>query len=215
MKKFLAILLAVAMLFAFAACSNNKTEDDTASTTAAAETSSDAADEAEPLNFDSVGDDETIEIVFPATFYDEENPATDKLSQEQLDSGFETATVNDDGSVTYTMNGKNYKTFMQQLSEETKQAFEGVIQSYPTIKKIDCNANFTTIVIVVDAEEFRANPMANISSMLQISNYIEIYYACVGDRIENYHGTISVVDEATGELLGTQPIPAEEEAAVE
>ncbi len=209
MKKALAILLALTMLLAFAACSNSEKEEETTTT----ETTAGTMDAGAPLNFDHISDDETVTIVFPSTFFNEENPATDELTQDQIDDGFETATLNEDGSVSYTMSGANYKAFMKKQAEKTAQAFELVTQSYPSIQDIKYSADFSAIDILVDAEEFRANPLSNISSMLQISNYIETYYVCVGDRIENYSSMITLIDSATGEVLGTQSVPAEEKAA--
>ncbi|MDE6863469.1 MAG: hypothetical protein K2J41_03700, partial [Eubacterium sp.] len=94
MKKILAIGIMSAMILTFTACSSQEPEplnnDTTISTT-------------EPTKSDIVDEKLlTVDINVPASMFDEENPATDELTQEQIDNGFKSAKLNEDGSVTYT-----------------------------------------------------------------------------------------------------------------
>lgn len=197
MKKLICILLSLIIASSLAACSSRSAdaENSTSSTTAATTQMVD-----ENLL--------TVEFTAPASFFDEESPATDLLTQEQKDKGFKSAKVNEDGSVTYTMSKKAFKTF----TEETKKAVEENLNSlstdFPCVKSVEYNADFSNIKLNVNKAEYEdgLNFFAIYSAGLQG----QMYQAYTGTPQDELNVVVTVVDE-NGNTIESATYPTTEE----
>ncbi len=196
MKKLLAIITAATIIFTFTACSSQSKSNDSIETSSSSteSTKSDIIDE----NL------LTVSITVPASMFDEENPATDELTQEQIDSGFKSAQLNDDGSVTYTMNKKAFINYKNELKEETANTLNTMNNDYPCIDSVDFNDDFSEIEINVIKDEYE-NGM-NFFCIAVAGFTANFYQAYTNEVVKS---NVSVVDKDTGDILDSATYPTE------
>lgn len=196
MKKLLAIGIMCAMLLTFTACTStadNSTTDDTSVSTT------------EPTKSDMVDENLLpVDITVPASMFSEENPATDELTQEQLDKGFKSATLNDDGSVTYTMSKSTFKDYKNELKEQTANNLNTLNNDYPCIDSVEFNDDFSEIKINVNKSEYE-NGM-NFFCITVAGFSANIYQAYTNETVVS---NISVIDKDTGDVLNSATYPVE------
>ena len=196
MKKITTILIVGAMILTFNACSsqatNNANEDTSISST-------------EPTKSDIVDEKLlTVDINVPASMFDEENPATDELTQEQKDYGFKSAKLNEDGSVTYTMSKNAFNDYKKEIHEQTANTLSTLNSDYPCIDSVEFNDNFSEIKINVDKSEYE-NGM-NFFCITVAGFSANIYQAYTNETVAS---NISVIDKATGEVIDSATYPVE------
>jgi len=207
MKKILAILLAAVLLLSFAACS--KTPDNGETTEADSETSVTEETYTE-LSFDHITDDETVAVTLPSVFFSEDSPASDELTDEQKAQGFESATINEDGSLTYTIKGSSYKTLMPQMTQQTREGMDELTENFKCVKEVKYNGDFTRIDIYVDLAEFQADPFQNAAIFMQIELDAEVYQAFALRDYADWSIDVTLYDADSGENLVTSHYPKTE-----
>lgn len=196
MKKILAIAIACAMMLSFAACTASNNDNETTDTSVSS---------TEPSKADIVDENLlTVDITIPASMFDEENPASEELSQEQIDNGFKSAKLNDDGSVTYTMSKSSFKTYKKELNEQTADTLSKLNTDYPCIDSVEFNDNFSEIKINVTKSEYE-NGM-NFFCITVAGFSANIYQAYTNETVIS---NISVIDKDTGDVLDSATYPTE------
>lgn len=197
MKKITAILIALAITIAFAACSNNtaSNNENASEATESTETTAQIVDE----NL------LTVDITVPASMFSEESPATDELSQEQKDKGFKSAKLNDDGSVTYTMDKSAFKDYKEELKKSSEDSLNSLSNDYPCISNVGYNDNLSEIKISVNRSEYE-NGM-NFLCITQAGFIANIYQAYTNETIKS---EIKVIDKDTDEVIESATYPVEE-----
>lgn len=196
MKKLLAIGIMSAMILTFTACSSQESEpinnEATISTT-------------EPTKSDIVDEKLlTVDINVPASMFDEENPATDELTQEQIDNGFKSAKLNEDGSVTYTMSKSAFNDYKKEVKEQTENSLNTLNSEYPCIDSVEFHDNFSEIKINVNKDEYE-NGM-NFFCITVAGFSANIYQAYTNETVVS---NISVIDKDTGEVIDSATYPTE------
>lgn len=190
MKKLLSILTAVILAFALTACGSQKQNN--------ANNSSDTPSKSDIVDESLL----SIDITISASMFSEENPATDNLTQEQIDYGFKSAKINDDGSVTYTMSKKSFNNYKKELKSDTENALNALNKDYPCITSVDFNDNFSEVKISVDKSEYKKD--MNFLCMLAAGFTATSYQAYTNETVLS---NISVVDNLTGEVIDTATYP--------
>ena len=194
MKRVLAILLMAVMIVTFVACSAQKTDNikDNNST--------------EPSKSDIVDEKLlTVDITIPASMFDEDNPATEELTEEQKEQGFKSAKLNDDGSVTYTMSKSAFKEFKETTKQATIETLDSLNQDYPCVVSTDYNDDFSEVKIYVNKSEYE-NGM-NFMMLVQVGFSANIYQTYTNETVLS---NVSVIDKDTNETLNSATYPVEE-----
>ncbi len=159
MKKVISVLLLFVVLFCFVSCGGTEEDSKTA------EKTTEAVDE----NL------LTVDITFPASFFSEESPATDVLTQEQIDSGYKSARINPDGSLTYTITKKGWRKLLKQAKEYTIETLMQLVDNpeSPSIKKVEYNDDFTNITFYVERDAFESgfDKFATVMSFYSVGYY--------------------------------------------
>lgn len=196
MKKLLAIGIMSAMILTFTACSSQESEPVNNNTTVST---------TEPTKSDIVDEKLlTVDINVPASMFDEENPATDELTQEQIDNGFKSAKLNEDGSVTYTMSKSAFNDYKKEIKEQTENSLNTLNSEYPCIDSVEFNDNFSEIKINVNKDEYE-NGM-NFFCITVAGFSANIYQAYTNETVVS---NISVIDKDTGEVIDSATYPTE------
>ncbi|PAE15843.1 hypothetical protein CHH91_11625 [Virgibacillus sp. 7505] len=201
MKKSAYILFLLLLTF-LAACSSN---DDTVSSSekeTAKASASEASDEEGGVEVDK--NLLSVEVSLPASFF--EGQSAEDVIADAKDKGIE-VTANDDGSYTYKMSKSEHKKLMDEMSAELEKSTAEMVSSgdYPSIKDISYNKDFSEFTMVVDKEAYE-NSMDGFASFgLGMSGMM--YQLFNGADPDEYSITISIEDEASGEVIGEVVYP--------
>lgn len=148
----------------------------------------------------------TVEITLPKEFIDLGGEEFDyTLTQEQKDNGFTDIKKNDDGSATYTMKKSDYKKYIAELKQTTKDSFDKMLAdgTYTTIEKIEYTDDFEKITIIANKEDFENS----LDSFCILSCGLTSYMYQVFDVDASGKCTVEVKDSATGEVFQTTVYP--------
>ncbi len=194
MKKVLLFVLAAIMILSFSACSSKETSQNNTPEESSTESTTPVVDE----NL------LTVDINIPATWFDEDNPATDELTQEQKDNGFKSAKLNDDGSVTYTIGKSDFKKYKEQLQASTADSLNNISADYPCVKSIEFADDFSEITLKVNRAEYEDGlnsfviPVAGFSA--------NMYQTYTNEPVKS---DVKVVDIDTNETIESGTYPTE------
>ena len=151
MKRIVAGLLSGLMLFSLVAC-GQKSGDVSASQGADASSSSADSSQGGAISVDQNLFD--VEITIPASLI-EEGMTQEALDEEASASGYKSAVLNDDGSVTYTMTHQAHDKMMEELRKSIEQSMAEMIdpETYPSFEEISANDDYTEFTVKVSSNE--------------------------------------------------------------
>lgn len=154
MKKILLILLVLSMFITFAGCSSNDSSDVETSGPLESETVEDSLQEDE---LSAIGDVEvkngilTVSITLPASLVKD-------VTQEDLDNDtsgtYQSAELNDDGSVTMKLTKTQYKEMLASISQELDACIKEISESDDyNIDKVEHNDDFSKFDVTLSTDE--------------------------------------------------------------
>ena len=152
--------LTLALLYAFSLTACDASESQPSSTQSPISTAAPTEETTGFEDLEALGEMEvdqnlfTVEITVPAEFIDE------GITQESLDtqvsaSGYVSATLNDDGSVTYVMTKAAHNEMMNGIRETIQQSLSEMVGSeeFPSFTKVEANDDFTQFTIETTSTE--------------------------------------------------------------
>ena len=156
MKKILLILLVLSMFITFAGCSSNDSSDVETSSPLESETVEDSLQEDED-ELSAIGDVEvengilTVSITLPASLVKD-------ATQEDLDNDtsgtYQSAELNDDGSVTMKLTKTQYKEMLASISQELDACIKEISESDDyNIDKVEHNDDFSKFDVTLSTDE--------------------------------------------------------------
>lgn len=200
MKKFLALLLSVSFVFVVAGCTAG--EEQTPSSTSVQ--SNQPHQESENVNsfedLDGLDVDQNlfdVEITIPESFLDEGITQED-LDAEVKESGFQSATLNEDGSVTYIMTKAQHEEMMAGIKEEINQSLQDMIdpETYPTFVEVTANDDYSQFTVKTTSSELG---LTESFSVLAFYLYGGMYHAFNGTQVDDI--AVLFVNADTGEII--------------
>lgn len=197
MKKLFCLLLAASMVFSMASCSGkSESLDEPADSTQSTEKNG------ERNGLDAIGDVDVdsglfnVTLTVPADFIGE-------ITQEQLDestkeNGYKSATLNNDGSVTYVMTKAQHQDMMEGIRKSIDDSLSEMANSeeYPSIVKIEANSDYTKYTVTLNTEE--VGIMEGFASM-GLYVFSGTYHIFNGTEPGNIN--VQYVNEATGKVI--------------
>ena len=112
--------------------------------------------------------------------------------------------MHEDGSVTYTFRAEKYDDFLADLHETTKKSLDQIIhdEDVTSIRDVTYNDDFSELTFFVDRAAFEGSldGLTCYGAYLAVSIYKA--YAQMDDKC-----TITIVDEVTGDTLGSTVYP--------
>ena len=156
MKKILLILLVLSMFITFAGCSSNDSSDVETSGPLESETVEDSLQEDED-ELSAIGDVEvkngilTVSITLPASLVKD-------VTQEDLGNDtsgtYQSAKLNDDGSVTMKLTKTQYKEMLASISQELDACIKEISESDDyNIDKVEHNDDFSKFDVTLSTDE--------------------------------------------------------------
>lgn len=195
MKRVISILLLISLLLAFTACGQPEkmeevvlevTEDTAEEATTAVETTEDPmAEDMEILS--AIGEVSvengilTVSVTVPASIVGED------IDQAQLDADagttYQSAKVNDDGSVTYKMTRAQHKEMLEGMKESIDQAIQEMIESTDfNFQEIKYNSNMSEFEATMTTTELG---LGDSFSVIAFYMYGGMYQIFCGDKSES------------------------------
>ncbi len=224
-KRIIALLIATSLLIC--ACGNNTapsvaptadTTEKTTSTVAAIpeesiSTTTLESVEEEPVpestvndlsELEALGDIKVESELFSVTLTIPVDFAGD-VTQEELNAtceeiGYKSATLNEDGSITYVMKPSQHKEMMNELRNNLNQTLNELVGSedYPTFTAISTNDDFTTFTITTTSTELDLNEAFSVMIFYMYGGMYSIFN---GTEVDNIH--VDFVNADTGEIISS------------
>lgn len=209
MKKLIALCLAVSLALTLAACGGTVSSESTstaASSSAPSATSSlpeettSSSDGTEAL--DALGDIDVeenlfdVEITLPAEYV--ESTTQEEVDQAAEEAGVHSATLNDDGSVTFIMSKSQHAELLEEVRTSIRQSLDEMVGSedYPNITAIETNDDFTEFTVTTTSTELS---LGEGLSVMGYYLYGGMYGIFSGETPENIH--VDFVNADTGKIL--------------
>ncbi|MCR5591586.1 MAG: hypothetical protein K6F73_08630 [Lachnospiraceae bacterium] len=139
-----------------------------------------------------------VELTIPKEFADD-------ITQEELDKavnekGYKSATLNEDGSVTYVMTKDQHREMVDEVKKGINESLAEMAGSedYPEITKVTANDNYTSFAVTTKNEEPSMMESMSVLGFYMTGGMYSIYS---GEDIDNVH--VEFINAATGEVIGT------------
>ncbi|WP_394173883.1 hypothetical protein [Guptibacillus hwajinpoensis] len=141
----------------------------------------------------------SVEVTIPASMVESEN--TEETIASAKEQGIKEVTENEDGSVTYKMSKSVHKELMNEIGASIEETVEETKNSedFVSIKDISHNDSFSKFTVIVDKESYENSMDGFATITLGMSGMI--YQIYDGADPEKYSVTISMKDEASGEVF--------------
>lgn len=207
--KLIKILLCIFMILNLVGCSGNKSSDDTQSSNESNEGIKVSTGEDSTKIYNTVTN---VKVTLPASLFEY---ADTEVTQEDLDkvafeNGFISASLNEDGSVTYVMSKDKYNAYVAELTMSIDKGLEELCNTEDsTIVDIKHNADFTDYTITLDADEVG---FTESFVSLAIVLYSAFYYGFTGkDVTSGVHFTYvnkngDILEEFSTDEMETNPV---------
>lgn len=187
MKKIIiALLLSFALITTLSACAESASNDDSS------ETNSTEANESIEVDENLL----TVEITLPAEYA--EGTTQEDLDKDVKIGTYKSATLNDDGSVTYIMTKKQHKELLSTIVDDINKNLNDMIGSedYPNITDISANDTFTQFKVTTSSAELS---LSETFSTIAFYMYGGLYNSFNGTPVDNIH--VDFINAESGELI--------------
>jgi len=167
------------------------------------QTPADATPEGGALVVD-IGNSE-VEVQLPSSMFG--GNASAELTDTDIENGWKTRRVNDDGSVTMTIDSTDYDKLIEEYARETAAVLDDLAGGdYPSIKEVSYSNDFSEITVVVDRAAYEAGRDASVVRNAAISTILYQAFA-TGTSGGGMSVTVDVKDMDTGEIFATNSYP--------
>lgn len=146
-----------------------------------------------------------VDVTLPAEFA--EGLTQEDLNNELTENGFRAATLNADGSVTYTMTKSLHDQILADLRESIQDSVNEVIADEPdTYTSVSFSRDVTNFTVAVNAKKFSGeSPWLEFAIAFQAG----IYSIFAGTSENDQTLTITYIDNVSGETLATSRLPSD------
>lgn len=202
MKKFYSLVLASCLFLT--ACGNSQSG-------APASSSGVVSESAQSQAVETIETDKkllTVEITFPASFFEGEDMSGFDTESYAKENGFEKAILNDDGSITVIMSKRKHEELVEETKASLEKNLNEMVGAAETdfIKEITSNNNFTEIKAIVDKEKYDQNAL--FAAFIPLTVYIQTsFYHTINDTDPVLE--FSFVDQADNSVIDSVKYPDE------
>ena len=147
----------------------------------------------------------SVTLTYPASMVDE-GTTQDSLNDEIKGiDGIKSATLNEDGSVTYIMTKAYHKQIMDDIAQTIDESMAEMVGSadYPNFTKVEANEDYTVFTVTTKSKSLSLDESL---SLLQFYTEGAFYSVVSGNDADSIH--VDFVNADTGEVIdgGTQSL---------
>lgn len=151
-----------------------------------------------------IEEDGKVKINMPATIFGDDVEKTANDTKELR--GFESAVVEEDGSVTFTMTKEQQKQWVKETFENSKQYANEFIAGFTALKEAELSDDFKMAVIKVDKAIYKSETEK--VSADGVANLLFNCQSMSGVKKEDLKVTVKFVDLNSGEVIETVDVLA-------
>ncbi len=202
MKRFPALILALCLALSLSACGDSSSA--AASTTPEATPTETGTQTASlPTTPEVDKNILTVDITLPSSYYSGQDMSTFDFDAYASENGFNSAVLNEDGSVLINMSKSVYRDKLAEMAESIESSCTDLIGGENTeyIKAIDYNDDYTAFTVSVDKAGYE-EAMFDMTP-LQLSIVSAYYLMFAGTDISTVAIVVNTIDADTGETLDT------------
>ncbi|MBE5997880.1 MAG: hypothetical protein E7240_11230 [Lachnospiraceae bacterium] len=179
--------------------------EDPAAEAAEGKTGETAADTEAPGNAggenassDAGKEQETVTLVIPTVY--ESVTTQEEAEQIRSENGYESAVLNEDGSLTIVMSRSQHDEMLVQFRKSVDEGIEEIIQAVEdsTIEKIEYNEDYSVFTVTVSGDELGLAERQAADELVMYGTLYHIYSGSDVDRIQ-----VDYVSSGTGEVIET------------
>lgn len=200
MKRSIALMLVVSLIFSLVGCGGEAAKETPDPTQSSGTTISETqpSDQGGPVEVDEHL--LTVDMVIPASLFDEDMSSFDADAYAK-ENGFNSAKVNEDGSVSVNMSKSKHKELMSEMRTTVEDAFQELIgaEETPYIIEIEHSDSFDIVDIIVDKSGYEAGGLA--TAFLPLVVYSAVGGYQIFDGVETPRCEISMIAAGTNEVL--------------
>jgi len=145
----------------------------------------------------------SVEITLPKDYLGDTEITQEDVDKTASDEGFDKATLNEDGSVTYKMSKKKHKEVLEEMKKTTQESCDEMINGENPIEsyeKIVFNDDLTIFSVYVDSGKFSDLDTLSAISFYISGGYYQVFN-CVPD--EDIDVEVDFIDSKTDKVLNT------------
>ncbi len=154
---------------------------------------------------EAIGDMDVDKGLFDVTLTIPKDFIGDDMTQEKLDEsvkekGYKSATLNDDGSVTYVMTKAQHKEMVDGIKESINETLAEMVESedYPNITDVTANDDFTSFTITTKNAEPDLSESFAVMGLYMCGGMYAIFN---GVKVDNIH--VDYVNADSGEIISS------------
>lgn len=187
MKKLIALLMSLVLALSLAACGGKGKKGTDSGKPADGETDDGQIKVEEGLL--------DVTITMPADFVGED------ITQESLDEGvdenrYKSATINEDGSVTYVMTKAQHDAMLKELQDTMDEALDSMAENYENMASVKAENDYTKFIVTLNTGEMGLEESFAAFGFTIISGY---YHMFKGEETPEI--VVDYIDGTTGELI--------------
>ena len=198
------ITLTLALLYAFSLTACGTSESQPSSTQSPISTAAPTEETTGFEDLEDLGEMEvdqnlfTVEITVPAEFIDK-GTTQESLDTQVSASGYVSATLNDDGSVTYVMTKAAHNEMMNGIRETIQQSLSEMVGSdeFPSFTNVEANDDFTQFTIETTSTELGLVESFSVLGFYMLGG---MYHAFNGTQVDDI--AVTFINADTGETVG-------------
>lgn len=201
MKRFFSVFLILCIIFSLSSCSERNSPNQP--NEIEAESKEDEIPESEPEETETTEGIEVDRELFDVTItlppdFAEEGATQEHYDEAAKENGWKSATLNEDGSVTYVMTRGQHKELMGEITESIETSLSEMVGSeeFPNIVSVSANDDYTEFSVVTKSEEL---DISESFTVLGFYMYGGLYHAFNGTNVDNIH--VEFINEATGQII--------------
>lgn len=210
MKRIIILVLSVVLIFNLAGCGGEEIDKESikddlevgSQETGVQEDEEDSAIEVEKKLM-------SVKVTLPVSMLElgGEEINYDEITEDAKEEGIKDVTVNDDGSITYSMSKSKHKEMMNEMKGDLIESINDIVadEDFASIEDIVANNSFTEFDMIVNKEKFE-NSFDGFAAM-GLAMQSMFYQLFDGVDPDDYKAIINVKDEATGKLIDTVIYP--------
>lgn len=140
----------------------------------------------------------TVEIHIPQNFVGE--TTQNELDQTAQQNGYDSITLNDDGSANYIMSKKKHNEMMDDMKNRLNDTLAEMVGSedYPNFTNIETNEDFTDFAISTKSTELGLNESITVMLFYMYGGMYNLYNNTPVDNVK-----VTFINADTGEVIST------------